>query len=186
MIEHIDSKFIGNVYIEVNNFGHNLRKILFTNIYYKLAEALQKINDLKIVVTNIQKDVDETKTFVMENRKLAHSESVISFRQLLETCKWDLPLENVAQFQAFDGTITNKIFSDLVTYILKYINFIFYLNNYILMFLRFVSENSLDFYSKFQYDTVRDLQGNLQKNFFTQFTVALYCPKENRRKGGDS
>ena len=63
----------------------------------------------------IQKDIDETKTFIAEKKPLNEQENIITYRQLLEMHTWNLPLQNIEDFTIFDGTLTDKAYADLVS-----------------------------------------------------------------------
>ena len=85
----------------------------FVDIFYhEIAEAnVTLVSQLN----TMQKDLDETKTFVMENRPLRQLEDIITLQQIIEKYNWNVPIDQIENFTTFDSTIIDNVYSDLVS-----------------------------------------------------------------------
>lgn len=69
--------------------------------------------DAKII--NIQADVAQIKTFVMENRPFRDSENVLSIDKISEIFGHNFPIHGYEEFKIFDKKITEGPYNSLVS-----------------------------------------------------------------------
>ena len=101
----------------MNNNNSNFQIHLF--ITELKVPLVNKLVNLDAKILNIQKDVDEMKTYVMEKRVLKENENIISFKKLIEIHQLSLPFQSVADFEAFDEIIVDALFNDMVSLLIN-------------------------------------------------------------------
>ena len=63
----------------------------------------------------MQKDIDEVKLYVMENRALQRNENIITFNEFTESHQLILPVKTTEEFKNFDEALVDQCYSDLVS-----------------------------------------------------------------------
>lgn len=72
--------------------------------------------NVDVKVTDMQKEVDELKTYTVEKRPFKEVEEIIPLDKFAETHEFTFPLKTLDEFITFDEKLVNDVFKDLVSY----------------------------------------------------------------------
>lgn len=84
-----------------------------------------KVKDLDVKLTNIQKDVDDIKTYLSDNRQFGESDKIITLEKIMEQYSLSFPMNDYDTFKAFDDNLIGDLYEDLVN------DYLFYIATYI-------------------------------------------------------
>ncbi|OXU30395.1 hypothetical protein TSAR_005689 [Trichomalopsis sarcophagae] len=79
----------------------------------KQKSICQDIKNIDTKITNMQKDVDDIKTYIAENRQFAENENIITLDKIVEKYELSFPMKSLEDFKSFDEKLTEDLYDDL-------------------------------------------------------------------------
>ena len=75
----------------------------------------KKVSNFHGILNNVQKDINDLKTFVIESRSFKENEKIVTLDNLAELYNIQFLIKTVDEFTTFDNAIVDSFYQDLVS-----------------------------------------------------------------------